>query len=840
MRRNQQSSLLDQSLTTLWDSMSSSTATFPILLLTIFFFSVSGVEKVTVTPDGGTTFHISSTQVKGCQVCTVPGKCSTSQLLRGNGRVSLEFKCSRPQDVFSVEILQNIECTNKSCSGNIIQADYGSLPLLGFNRKFTWNLKSPSFKAFKIDFNNAGLRQIKSSERCLDKQSYTLQASQTTGNVTVGKYCRTGPIHSAQILNQGSFSLEVPAGQKLQNGRFDVSVGEEIKSLAKITVMLPKGTSTAELLPPNYPDSFPDDDVMEWYFQVPDKHKATVQFLNLVQPRCLKKEAAVEYHSRSRRALVMRLSEPQPEQNQGNFSLTLRNCEMDRRRAGSPGLTLNLRVSSSSKSSPVVSCKVDVGKMEGLSLHIEKLRPTSDCKMKFNSDLKEKITITSNSDLSFQGCLPEDVKVFATRVIECSKLKDCPKAPVSLPCSPSMPSCLPAPLSSVTWTLRPPQHGTVELTSPTGPLRQSLPGQPCNDSFIIKAVEDDGSIIGHFCPQGTIQKIQIHTNVTVTVSIFGIKATKTSLKHVLEARLKEEIPERYIFTVSPKRDAPVLLASPGWPDGMKSYSTVSWIVSVPPKMEAHLMFANLSQPKCDNSHTNIRVQRVGRLEEEYSRREDEEAEEEITVSESFYLNMSNCLPERGNFSVITKITLQKSQNLLLAVILSVVAALLVIFVIVLVVVCVVIRKKKKRLNNLVSIYNPNGTSILPGNNGFPKTREDNESHVYASIEETLVYTHLLRKGREIGVYGEFDTYRPFAGHTDSQKPLVSKDTGVDDAQVGTYRPVQFPSQQAPPLPVRPPSHVSPMVDNEIYQTEDQSEEERSPNLGPRLEPEGGN
>ncbi|XP_034554195.1 CUB domain-containing protein 1a [Notolabrus celidotus] len=823
--------------------MPSSRVTLQIVLLTVFFFTVSGAQKLTITPDRGTTINISSSsssQVKGCQVCTAPGRCSTSILLKDSTHYILEFKCSRPQDVFSVEIVRNIECTTRSCTSNIIQADYGSLPLLDFNRKFTWNLKASSLKAFKIDFNNAGFRQINSLERCLDKHSYTLQASQTTGNVVVGKYCRTGPIHSAQVLDRGSFSLDVPAGQKLQTGQLDVSVGEEIKSLAKMTVMLPKGTSSAELLSPNYPESFPDDDVMEWYFQVPDKHKATVQFLKVVQPRCLKKEAAVEYHSKGRGALVLRLSDSQPEQNQGNFSLTLRNCEMDRRRTDSPGLSLNLRVSSSSKSIPAVTCKVDVNRMEGLSLHIEKLRPASDCKMKINSVLKEKITVTSNSDLTFQDCQPDDVRVSATRVIECSRLKDCPQTPVRLPCYPSMPSCLPTPLSSVTWTLRPPQHGTVELTSPSGPLKQSLPGQPCNDSFIIKATEDDGNTIGHFCPQGTIQKIQIHTNVTVTVSVLGTKATRTSLKHVLEARLKEEITERYIFTVFPKRDAPVLLATPGWPSGMKSSSTVSWIVTVPKKMEAHLMFTNLNQPKCSNRHTNIRVQRVGRLEEDYSRREDEEAEEEITVSESFYLNMSNCMPERGDFSVITKITLQKSQNLLLTIILSVVAALLAIFVIVLVLVCVVIRKKKKKLNQQVSIYNPNGISFLPGNNGFPKSREDNESHVYASIEDTLVYTHLLKKGREIGVYGEFETYRPFAGHSDSQKPLVSKDGEDDNRQVGTYRPFQYPSQQAPPLPVRPPSHVDPMVENEIYQTEGQSEEERSPNLGPRMEPEGGN
>lgn len=73
------------------------------------------------------------------------------------------------------------------------------------------------------------------------------------------------------------------------------------------------------------------------------------------------------------------------------------------------------------------------------------------------------------------------------------------------------------------------------------------------------------------------------------------------------------------------------------------------------------MFANLTQPKCSNRHTNIRVQRTGSKEDDYSRREDEKAED-VTVSESFYLNMSNCEPERGDFSVITKITLTKSTS----------------------------------------------------------------------------------------------------------------------------------------------------------------------------------
>uniref|UniRef100_A0A672GGE1 CUB domain containing protein 1a n=1 Tax=Salarias fasciatus TaxID=181472 RepID=A0A672GGE1_SALFA len=697
-----------------------------IMTVTVLFFP--GGPKFTVSPGHGTVLTFSNSQGKGCQVCTGSGRsrrCSVSLSLKDNTLV--EFDCTRPQDVFTVEVVQNIG------NGHIVPTDSGSLPFLDFTRRFIWNLKASAPKALRMDFTDGGLRQIAPSERCPDGHMYTLQVIQTTGTVAVGKYCRLGSITSAQILNQGRLTLEIPARQMLQSSQFDVSVGEEIKSLARVSLMLPKGTSSSELLSPNYPDTFPDDDVMEWYFQVPPKHKTAVQFLNLTQPQCLKKEAAVEYHSKGRGALVLGLTDAQPAQTEGDFSLTLRNCEMDRTRSGSPGLSLNIRVSAKSTS----STGLYVVGLGDLSLHIHRVRPASDCVMKINSPTT----------------FP---------------------APVAL-LVPLLPSCLPAPLSSVTWTLRPPQQGTVQLSSPAGPLKQSLPGQVCNDSILFKVDEEGGGTVGHFCPRGAIQKIQVHTNVSVTHSLTSIKQMNVFLR-TISIFVSCFSSERYIFTVSPMKDSPVLLASPGWPVGMEPYSTVSWIVSVPPKMEAILMFANLSQPKCSNRHTNIRVQRFGSPEEDYSRREDEEAEMEISVPESFYLNMSNCKPERGDFSVITKITLQKARNRLLTIILSVVAALLVIFAVLTPLnfhVLLANRKKKKKLDHQVSVYNPNGTSFLPGPNGRPKSDDESEYHVYASIEDTLVYTHLLKKGAEIGVYGDFDTYRPFPGHSDSQKPPVS-------------------------------------------------------------------
>uniref|UniRef100_A0A3Q2W9P2 CUB domain containing protein 1a n=1 Tax=Haplochromis burtoni TaxID=8153 RepID=A0A3Q2W9P2_HAPBU len=764
-----------------------------IPLLTITLCLLPGAQKLTLTAEPGATINIrNNNQVKGCQVCTGSGntqRCSIESLNSFSGStVSVELECSRPQDVFSIEIwIQFLfsDCTTKSCSGHIIQTDSNSIDALRFNRTFTWNLAAAAPKAFQIDFTNTGLKQINPSEICPDRHTYTLQAFQSTGNVAVGKYCRSGTISSLQSLFCVSSKMTVSCNNFCFNFNLKNFMCVCVVALARISLTLPKGTSSSELLSPDYPESFPDDDIMEWYFQVPDKHRVDVQFLNLTQPDCVKKEVAVEYHQKGRVTSVLGLNETQPLQNQGDFLLTLRNCEMERAPADSPGLTFTLKVSASSPAS-TVPCRVDLSKTEGLSLNISTVTSTPDCVMKINSAKKDNITVTSSADLSFEDCFPGNMEVRATS-------GKCPD-PVSLSV-PLLPSCLPAPLSRVTWILRPGQHGTVKLISPTGPLKQSLPGQLCDDSVTIDVAEENGATIGSFCPNGAIQTVHIHTSVSVTWwSSMNAKAPRSAV---------------YIFTVSPKRDTPELVATPAWPAGMKAYSTVSWIVSVPPKMEAQLIFTKLSQPKCINRHTNIRVQRMGSPKEDYSRREDEVANNELTVSESFYLNMSNCLPERGNFSVITKISLQKSNGLLLINILSVVAALLVIFVMVLVVVCVVIRKKKK-LSHEVSVYNPNGINFLPGYNGPPKTHEDDDAHVYTSIDDTLVYTHLLKKGADIGIYGE--TYQHFTGHTDSQKPLLS-------------------SQKGPPLPNRSPSQDQTLMD--------QSEDEQSSNLGPRLEPEGG-
>ncbi|XP_059909141.1 CUB domain-containing protein 1-like [Gadus macrocephalus] len=819
-----------------------------VLLLTAAILNVSGVWIIPFSLDGGTSYNFSNSndgRQPECLVCVKEGRkqtCQASVLLQGPASVIVDFHCSKLQDVIHLEVRRNIECTKQSCNGNITMEERSGL--LGFNRTYVWTLMAAAPKAFLIDFTGTGLRQIHPSQACPDKNTYTLQA---VGRVAIGRYCKDGPISQAQVLNQGSFAVHVPAGEPLRAGPFHVSVGEEIKSLAKIKVVLPTGTSSSpvDLLSPNYPQSFPDDDLVQWEIQLPGRHSAAVQVVNHTEPACRKKGTAGVYGEGGRGMLLLGRSDSRPAREKHNFTMTLKNCEMGRTRRSPRGLSLHLRVTATPTGKPVL-CSVDLRTGQGLSLKLTKIRPDSECLMTMNSVAAGTMLVPSYgvAQLSFQDCSPADVWVTANRVIGPS-LEAHFRKPFPLEV-PSLPPCLPAPLRSVTWSLVHPARGSTEVLGPGDGLQRSLPGRPCNGSLTLAVAEDGGggggTPLGTFCPGGPIQSIQFRSNVSVTASVdqASRRGVQPSTRHSrLGAHFKEEITEDYIFTLAPKGSEPTLLASPGWPKGMQSYSSISWIVRVPAKQEAHLVFVNLSQPKCSNRHTSIRIRLLDSAEEMYSRREDEEAEEQVDVPGSFYLNISNCMMESGEFSMLTEMTLGKSRNFLLTVIASVVSVLLVIAAVVLAVVCVVIRKKKKELNrNQVSVYNPAGAIFRPGVSNLPG---EDEYHVYASIEDTMVYTHLLKK--ELSMEGDADveTYRPFTGPTEPQRPPSAINPAVD-----TYRPFMGTPHIGPPVPrANRASRDLCAAQDDLHAPDGQSdlgapEEPASerPALGNRMEPEG--
>ncbi|XP_018542703.1 CUB domain-containing protein 1 [Lates calcarifer] len=755
-----------------------------------------------------------------CKVCVdeAPNqKCNPRfQRITEPRNTSVEFTCPQPQDIFNVEINREIDCTEIPCSGVIIQAESSLFP--DFNRTFTWDLKVDATRAFQLDFPETGIRQIPSGETCPDKHTYSF-LTYMRGTANLGTFCKEGPVTTILPRYKGRVSLQVPGDTKLDPVDFKVKVGPETDMLAIIKVNLPRGVSATDFITANYPNDFPDNQQMQWDFTVPGMHNYTMRFLDHTAPECLKKEVEVEYLKEDKKVTKLTLTDPQPEHQQGNFKMVLKNCETNRTLQG---LTLNYRVSVMRSGHPVL-CTVDLTKQQGVSVQIEKVGSDPYCEMSIDSKVEKMINVAAGTKagLSFLDCPKEDVRLTASQVISCQNLASCTPTLLTVP---KLDACLPMPLHSFTWHLRFPQDSTVDLVSPVGNLQQSLPGQECNQSVSLRVTEDDGFTVGDFCSKGNVQKIQVHANVSVTATANDFSKTKGPF---LNVSFSQEIPETIIYRVSPETLAPTLLATPNWPRGMRDSSTVSWIVTVPSGYQAHMQFVNISQPKCRDRHTAMTVKLLGYEEEIMSRREDEAAEDKLLVPHSFYLNMSNCIPEEGHFGAVTKITLQKKTNLL-AILLGIAGALLLLL-IVLAVICIITKKKKKeRMNKESSIYISKGSIFRPGDRHFTKTRSQNESHVYDSIDETMVYGHLLGDSSYTDTLQDnfkgiqVDSYNTFLGPTDGQLPVIKE----PDPEPGSahYKTFLDPSESfIPPRPRTPISRQdslgfqdSRMVDNELY------------------------
>ncbi|KAM9340239.1 CUB domain-containing protein 1 [Symphorus nematophorus] len=779
-----------------------------------------GGRMMSVMPEPNTIIYIRRvTDEPDCSVCENKGStqnCDPKRLtLKDPTNTSVEFTCPQPQEVFSVEINREIDCREVACSGDIVQAESSLFP--DFNRTFTWDLQVQSVRAFQLDFPEPGMRQIANEETCPDEHTYSLVTYLRTGPANIGTFCKGGTVTTIMTRYRGRMSLQVPGDRKLDPVDFKLTVGPETSTTAIVKVNLPRGVSETEFITPNYPRDFPDNQQMQWDFTVPGMHNYTMHFIDHTAPECLKKEVEVEYQKEGKKVTKLTLTDPQPEHQQGNFNMVLKNCETNRTLQG---LTLKYKVSVMRSGHPVL-CSVDLTKHQRVSLQIEKVGSDPYCEMSINSKVEKKINVAAGTkaSLSFLDCPSEDVRLTASKVIGCENVASCSATRLTLP---KLDACLPMPLHSFTWNINIPQDGTVDLMSPTGTLRQSLPGQECNQSEVLHVAEGDGASIGDFCLNGDIRKIQVHANVSVTAQDFS-----KPKQRFLNVNFSEEIPETIIYRVSPKVSSPTLLASPNWPDGMRPFSTVSWIVSLPKQYQANMQFVNITQPKCLDRHTAIKVKMLGHEEEIMSRREDEQAEDKLLVPQSFYLNMSNCIPEEGQFGAVAKIVLQKN-NSLLAIALGIAGAVLFMIIVLAVVLIVAKKKKKDRMNKESSIYIGKGNIFLPGDRHFTKTRSDNESHVYDSIDETMVYGHLLGDSSYSGSIQDnykgmqVDSYQTFTGPTDGELPVIREPD--HEPEMDQYKPFLDPSETF--IPSRPRTPInrqdslgfqdSRMVDNELY------------------------
>lgn len=98
-----------------------------------------------------------------------------------------------------------------------------------------------------------------------------------------------------------------------------------------------EGEGSATLMSANYPDGFPEDELMTWQFVIPAHLRASVSFLHFNVSNCEKKEERVEYYipGSTTNPEVFRLADKQPGNMAGSFNLSLQGCDQD---AQNPGI----------------------------------------------------------------------------------------------------------------------------------------------------------------------------------------------------------------------------------------------------------------------------------------------------------------------------------------------------------------------------------------------------------------------------------------------------------------------------------------------------------------------
>ncbi|KTG06210.1 hypothetical protein cypCar_00008431 [Cyprinus carpio] len=692
---------------------------------------LTGSAKLSIAVESGTTIRITSagrnTQCKVCIRQNTQEVCQLSAVLRSD--TLLDFSCSQPENVFTVQIIRD------NVINNIEPKDHNALQK--FNRTFIWNLKPPTTKSLHLNFSSTGLRQIQPTDSCPDKHVYMLAVE----NVSFGRFCQNGTIRQVDVHNGGKLSLEVSGGRALDKKFIGVSLGRLINSLANFHVVLPERSSTQDFFTPN---AFPANAEIMWYFTVPHTYYTDVRILSYTVPTCLRPEniPTMKYTWQGREPLVKLMNVSQPSVEPGNFNLSIKNCRLSGPQPPSQGLTVHFQISAIKRSKG--QCEGDLPEKQVLQIRVKKKDPKSTCVLKLDSVIMDTITIASGKHfvLNSFDCNKDEVELTVNQTIECKEWKDC--AFTSFPLTFNYEQqCIPGVLKTLIWLLHGPQNSAVELQSPAGDLRYCPPEDKCNSIILLNVAHVNSSItLGQFCPKGTIQKIQIReSKIAISATVTSFNDRNLATKPFLTYSFTQDISEHYIFTVAPKMDNPTMLATPAWPSGMKASSTVSWIVNLEPQFKSSVKFRNVSQPKCKEVHTNIAVQTIHSQTTLYSTKTDVKIKD-LLVPESFYLNMTNCKSPTGAFRAMMEITLQNSPSKHLGIILSIVGVVLVI--VTAVGIWFFLRKKKRNKTPPVSVYNPSEHAFLPGLHGIPKAQEEEDPHTYAYIDETLVYSHLLK------------------------------------------------------------------------------------------------
>lgn len=208
------------------------------------------------------------------------------------------------------------------------------LPTL--NRTFIWDVQAHKSIGLELQFSTPRLRQIGPGDSCPDGVTHSISGRIDATAVRIGTFCSNGTVSRIKMQGGVQMALHLPWFHRRNFSGFSIANRSSIKRLCIIESVF-EGEGSATLMSANYPDGFPEDELMTWQFVIPAHLRASVSFLHFNVSNCEKKEERVEYYipGSTTNPEVFRLADKQPGNMAGSFNLSLQGCDQD---AQNPGI----------------------------------------------------------------------------------------------------------------------------------------------------------------------------------------------------------------------------------------------------------------------------------------------------------------------------------------------------------------------------------------------------------------------------------------------------------------------------------------------------------------------
>ncbi|XP_048190581.1 CUB domain-containing protein 1 isoform X2 [Perognathus longimembris pacificus] len=679
--------------------------------------------------------------------------------------------------VLLLAVAHETDCMSGPCPFGevLLQPSTSELPRL--NRTFIWDVKAHKSIGLELQFSIPRLRQIGPGEKCQDDVSYAISGRIDATEVRIGTFCSNGTVSRIKMQEGVKVALHLPWFLSRNTSGFSIANRSSIKRLCIIESVF-EGEGSATLMSANYPEAFPEDELMTWQFVIPAPLRASVSFLNFSVSNCERKEERVEYYipGSTTNPEVFKLGDKQPGNMAGNFNLSLQGCDQDAQSPGILRLQFQVLVQHPQNESNKTYV-IDLRQERTMSLTIEprhvkhgrKFVP--GCFVCLESrTCSTNITLMAGSKHTISFLCDDLTRLWvnAEKTISCLDHRYCHKRPYSLRV-PGHILQLPVELHDFSWKLVVPKDQFSLVLVPAPKLQQHTQERPCNTSFsYLVGSGMAGHDFGYFCPGGSIEQIRVKENSSVTLRTFTSGFLQDVANQSLTVSFIPNFKEEGIFTVTPDRASKVYLRTPNWDRGMPALSSVSWNISVPGEQEAYLAFhRERSGVVCQSGRAFMIIQEQKSRAEEIFSLEEDGLPKSRRYRDSFWVNISNCSPVSSKqLNLLFWVTLTPRSADLSVVLIAVAGGGLVLLIVLLLVICLVKKKKKKTSKGpAVGIYNGNINTQMPRQpRKFPKGRADNDSHVYAVIDDCMVYGHLLQEGSNgSSLRPEVDTYRPFQG-----------------------------------------------------------------------------